>query len=181
MNPFIIVTHQSLSAAAEILLCLTVPLQFISVTAGFIFTKRHSCLHLILVCKIVICGRTGEHPRPPLHVLPSFSVTAQWATAALRTGFYPSTVQRDAQQGHSDQRQLQGHKHHRKLIFSGNALRVWAHKSLQSSLPSSSSQGIETTIFSVSLLPLRLSSTGRRVTNFSQVCLTLTWDRGLPV
>lgn len=98
MNPFIIVIYQGLSAAAEILLCLTVPLQFISVTAGFIFTKRHSCLHLILICGIFICGWTEEQPRA-LHILPSSSVTAQWATASPGTGFYHSTVQRDAQQG----------------------------------------------------------------------------------
>lgn len=40
MDPFIIVIYQGLSATAEILLYLTVQLQFISVTAGFIFTKR---------------------------------------------------------------------------------------------------------------------------------------------
>lgn len=82
MNPLIIVIHQGSSAAAEILLCPMVPLRFIWVTAGFIFTRRHSCLHLIL-----ICGRTEEHPKS-LHILPSCSVTAPWATSPLRTGFY---------------------------------------------------------------------------------------------
>ena len=177
MNPFIIVIYQGLSATAEILLYPAVPLRFISVTASFIFTKRHSCLHLILNC-----GRTEDHPKSH-HVLPSLSSIAQWATSPFRTGFQLwCTVQYTEML----RRYVVTKGTYKGKSITGSLRSVGMcsglTKASKPALQSSTSQGIETNstdilsvlqyLSSLNLGSGSVSPAGEKVTYFSQVSLT---------
>lgn len=177
MNPFIIVIYQGLSATAEILSYPTVALWFISVTASFIFTKRHSCLHLILNC-----GRTEDHPKSH-RVLPSLSFIAQWATSPFRTemlGRY--VVTKSTYKGKS----IAGTLH---SVGTCSGLTKASKCGCFAVQDLSGNWNLTLQTFSEScsnLSPLQLgsgsvSSAGGKVTYFSQVSLTLMLDNGLPV
>lgn len=117
MNPFIMVIHQGLSAAAEILYP-TAQLLFITVTASFIFIQRQP------FASIWKCGRTEDNPKTP-NVLLSLALHSG-SRLPPGQGFSYGAQYSTAQKVCSDQRHLQGQKHCRKLTFSGNVLRVWA-------------------------------------------------------